>query len=103
MASGFQVFDEQGRSTLDTTMRTGRILGAAELPGGYGSITVPAVTGTPFVLVTDWPSAPYHGQFGDVKPNGSVWFENSTTIRWSIGGGFSGQVSGSTYIYYGAY
>ena len=100
MASGYQVFDEQGRVVLDTTTRTGRILGSVSISGQNGSITVPTVSGTPFVVIPKWPAASTTGQFGSVNIGGTVTFDG-TSIKWNFG--FGGTVSESTTVYYGAY
>jgi hypothetical protein len=100
MSIGLQINDGQGASILDTSMRTGRILGSVAITGDNGSVAVPTVTGTPFLIVTSWPQPFSTGQFGTANVWGELSFDG-TTIHWSFG--FGGPIYGSITIYYGSY
>ncbi|MBT2116415.1 hypothetical protein KK141_13940 [Dyella sp. LX-66] len=100
MGIGLQISDAQGTPILDTSMRTGRILGSITISGNAGSTTVPTVVGTPFLVVTSWPRSYNSGQFGTAYVWGDVTFDG-TTIRWSFGLG--GPIYDSVTVYYGSY
>lgn len=102
MALGYQVFDERGQVVLDTTARTGRILGSVKLQGAVGRMDIPGIEGTPFVLVPQWPRSMGSGQFGNASMGGSVSFSGAT-LSWSFNTGFGTTFTGSTLVYYGAY
>lgn len=75
MPAGFQVFDPNGKSILDTADRITRVLGLVDIAGASGSQSNAGLaTGSPF-----W----------TIVPNGSGWPPAVTisgnTISWSYG------------------
>lgn len=55
MSVGLQIWDAQGRLTLDATSRAGRVVGFTRLNGQGGSIQADLSGGTPFWAFTpDW-------------------------------------------------
>lgn len=54
MSYGIRIYDESGRTLLDSSHRSGRFLGSISTSGANGSISVPAFAqGTPFAVVLD--------------------------------------------------
>ncbi|MGO4701710.1 hypothetical protein [Dyella sp. 2RAB6] len=100
MSIGLQINDAQGAVVLDTSMRTGRILGSIATSGDTGSVIVPTVVGTPFLIVTSWPRPYSSGQFGTAFVWGDLSFDG-TTIKWNFT--FGSPIYDSITIYYGSY
>ncbi|WP_176086969.1 hypothetical protein [Martelella sp. HB161492] len=92
MTAGLQTFDASGRIVLDTTSRTGRVIGVTTITGTSGSHSDAGLaTGTPFFFLAT--TSPAVAKAVTVTISG-------TTISWTIA---SDQASGSYPLVYGVY
>lgn len=100
MRAGLQIFDENGKLSLDTIDRAGRVLGVISFSGHTGShVDSRLLTGQPFWFFS-FSNSPSSGQNVDRWSMRSVTV-NGSRISWEITDWAQGTPRGE--IFYGVF